>query len=194
MNPDVVDRAAAVRRATIELIADRGLHATSVAAVAGRAGVAAGTIYVHYPSKDELVAAAFAEVKVGLADAVVQRIIVDDPPERRFRSMWLALYEALASDPEAARFLVQMESTPAYAAHLHNPDPDGPGGALVAAAVAPDLAACYAELPLAVLYDLGFGPALRAAANPPPTGLDDAALDRLAAACWRAVTTGVLES
>src|SRR5690606_29463496 len=102
--------------------------------------------------------------------------------------MWHGVYEVLAADRPAARFLVQMESTPIYAAHLHEPDPDGPGGALVVAALAPDLVERYADLPLAVLYDLGFGPALRAAANPPPIPLDAPALDRLARACWRAVT------
>jgi len=57
------DRAAAVREALRRLVAERGFHGTSMSAVATEAGVAAGTAYVHYRSKDELVIAAYLEVK-----------------------------------------------------------------------------------------------------------------------------------
>ena len=55
-------RRAAAREAIVAaahaLIAHGGYRAASVAAVAGRAGVATGTVYRHFPSKAEL----FAEV------------------------------------------------------------------------------------------------------------------------------------
>ncbi|NNF64568.1 MAG: TetR family transcriptional regulator, partial [Acidimicrobiia bacterium] len=56
MSPSTkVDRAALVRRAVVELVAENGFRGASMAAIAAHAGVATGTAYVHYSSKDELV-------------------------------------------------------------------------------------------------------------------------------------------
>lgn len=49
---------AAILRATLEILAGSGLQKTTVAAVAARAGVARATIYLRWPSRDKLIAAA----------------------------------------------------------------------------------------------------------------------------------------
>ena len=64
-----VDRAAAVRQALRTLVAGHGFHGASMSAVAAEAGVATGTAYTHYASKDELVLAAYLETKAELAAA-----------------------------------------------------------------------------------------------------------------------------
>ena len=53
-----VDRA--ILEATLELIAERGVHGFRTEDVAVRAAVGKGAIYRRYPSKDELVTAAVA--------------------------------------------------------------------------------------------------------------------------------------
>ena len=198
-----LDRAAAARRALIELVAERGLHATSVAEVAKRAGVAAGTIYVHYPSKDALVVAAHAEAKDAMAAAAVAGLHPDAPPEERFVGLWRRLHEFLRDDPVLARFVVQLDSLPVRVEVLPpefglTPSQVGsadsaaaaslPGAALVEAALALDMVDELLPLPLTVLWDLGLAPAIRAAAMPLEPPLDEAALTELAHACWRAVT------
>ncbi len=106
-----VDRAALVRRALVELVAELGFRGTSMAAVAERAGVATGTAYVHYPSKDALVMAAYQEVKRALGEAV-SAIHLPTEPAERFRALWFGVYRHLAGDPVRARFLVQVDSSP----------------------------------------------------------------------------------
>jgi AcrR family transcriptional regulator len=49
---------AAILRAVIELLAEGGLHGTTVDAVAARAGVARATVYLRWPTRDALLAAA----------------------------------------------------------------------------------------------------------------------------------------
>lgn len=200
---DQLDRAAAARRALIELVAERGLHATSVAEVAKRAGVASGTIYVHYSSKDALVAAAHAEAKDAMAAAAVAGLDPDAPAQVRFVGIWRRLYDFLRCDPELARFVVQLDSLPVRVEVLPpelgltptEMDPATPtaaaslpGAALVEAALAPDMVAELVDLPLTVLWDLGLAPAIRAAAMPLEPALDEASLDAIAHACWRAIT------
>src|SRR5512135_2774290 len=49
------DKRCAIVRATLELVAEHGFHGAPMALVAERAGVAAGTIYRYFESKDVLI-------------------------------------------------------------------------------------------------------------------------------------------
>ncbi len=185
--PDT-DRAERVRRAFLELVAERGFHA-SMGAVAERAGVAAGTIYVHHASKDDLLLAVYREIKRDLGAASVVGLDPTARPEDRFRTVWHNMFQHLAADPIRARFLVQVEASP-YARMAHAAAIEDGVDPLIAAAAAPDLAPLLADLPGEVLYDLGFGSAIRLAARAdgPADLVDPAAADRLIDACWRAIT------
>lgn len=178
-----IDRAASVRTALRALVAERGFHGASMSAVAREAGVATGTAYTHYESKDALVLAAYAETKAQLAAAVSKTLDERATAAQRFRAIWLGAYRYLAANPEHARFLLQVDDSP-YRARAR--DALGQDDPLLAQAAAPDLAAELLELPLDVLYELGFAPAVRLAAA--GIKLRDAELDVAAAACWRAIT------
>lgn len=184
MRSTKVDRAALVRRALVELVADRGFRGTSMAAVAEHAGVAMGTAYVHYASKDELVLAAYREVKAELGAAIVHVDPMLDPSSR-FQAMWRAVYEHLAADAVRARFLVQVDASP-YTGAAHSEAMADPEDQLARASSTPDMRDRLTDLPLDVLYDLGLGPAVRLAAR--GEQLSPSELDRLAVACWRAIT------
>jgi AcrR family transcriptional regulator len=56
-------------RAAHGLIAEGGYRAASIAAVAGRAGLATGTLYRHFPSKSELFAEVFRQASQHEVDA-----------------------------------------------------------------------------------------------------------------------------
>src|SRR5574340_427846 len=51
------ERESLILRAASELFAERGYHATSLEDIAARVGIAKGTIYLHFASKDDLVVA-----------------------------------------------------------------------------------------------------------------------------------------
>lgn len=185
MNPPVkVDRAALVRRALVELVAEGGFHGAAMAAVAERAGVATGTAYVHYASKDELVLAAYREVKAELG--AVAACAGGSEPRARFMAVWRAIFEHCAADPVQARFLVQVDASP-YAAAAHDDVMSDPDNELARFAAAEDMRALLVHLPPEVLYDIGLGPAVRLAARQDGP-VRPADLDTMAAACWRAVT------
>ncbi|APR75820.1 Transcription regulator of multidrug efflux pump protein [Minicystis rosea] len=56
--------------ATLHEVAEHGLAALSIEAVARRAGVATGTVYVYYKSKEALLEALYLDAKRALAGAV----------------------------------------------------------------------------------------------------------------------------
>jgi TetR/AcrR family transcriptional repressor of multidrug resistance operon len=179
-----IDRPAAVRAALQSLVARQGLHGTSMAAVAAHAGVATGTAYVHYDSKEELVLATYLELKRNLG-AAARRLDPDAPPPDRFRTMWLSMHAYLAADPERAQFLAQIDSSP-LAGVAHERSLADHGDPILAEARRPDMAAALLDLPLPLLYDLGIGPAVRLAAS--GIRLSRRQLTLVADAAWRAIT------
>jgi AcrR family transcriptional regulator len=184
MTEPPADRAAAVRGALRTLVARNGFHGASMSAVGRQAGVATGTAYTHYASKDELVLAAYRESKAQLGTAAMAGLDPDAEPAARFRGIWLATYHHLKANPDHARFLLQVDhspySTAAHQAAIADGDP------LAAQAAEPGISVRLLPIPLDVIYELGLSPAIRLAAY--PTELTSEQLDQIAAACWRAIT------
>jgi AcrR family transcriptional regulator len=179
-----MDRAAAVRSALRALVARNGFHGASMSAVASEAGVATGTAYTHYASKDELVLAAYVETKAQLATAATAGLDAGAEPGAQFRSIWLATYRHLRANPDHARFLLQVDHSP-YRSAAHQAA-TAAGDPLAAHAAAPGTAARLLPLPPEVLYELGLSPAVRLATG--GTDLTSEQLNEIARACWRAIT------
>ena len=179
------DRAAAVRAAVRSLVALKGFHGASMSAVAREAGVATGTAYTHYASKDELVLAAYCETKAELGRSVTSGLDPGLSAESRFHVLWLACYRYLAANPGHAQFLLQVEHSP-YRGRAHESALASENDPILAEVARPDVAARLLPLPLDVLYELALSPAVRLAAA--GVELTQAQLDEIAAGCWRAVS------
>jgi len=180
-----VDRAAAVRQALRTLVAKHGFHGASMSAVAAAAGVATGTAYTHYASKDELVLATYLETKAELAEAATAGLKPSSEPQELFRDMWLGTYKHLAANRDHALFLLQVDCSP-YKEPAHEAAMARDGDPLMEAAAAPQIASRLQPLPLEVLYELGLAPAVRLAAG--GAELTAKQLRATADACWRAVS------
>lgn len=163
----------------VEVVADRGLHGASMSLVARQAGVATGTAYVHYESKDALLIAAFVEVKSQLGRAAMAGVDPAAEPRLQFGTIWKNCHAHMTADPPIAHFLLQVEASPLKdMAHEATMEDD-----LTRAAEA--MSAFLVDLPVDVLYDLSLAPAVRLVAS--GTELDDPDLETLIEACWRAV-------
>ena len=180
-----VDRPAAIRRALRELVADHGFHGASMAAVAKRAGVATGTAYVHYASKDDLVYATYLEIKSDLAADLVASIDPTAPARDRFDQAWRAVHRHFLARPECARFLAQVEESPYFATAFRLLQERG-GDPLLTEAAGPEAADLLVPLPIELLYSLSFAIPIRLAAS--DTQIDDAGVATLIDASWRAIT------
>ena len=176
-----VDRAALVRRAMVDVVAERGLHGASMSLVAKKAGVATGTAYVHYESKEELLIASFVEVKTQLGVAAFAGVDPDSSARETFEAVWRNCHAYLADDPALATFLLQVEASPLRgAAHDALPGDDP------LTAAADRLIDSLVDLPSELLYDLSLAPAVRLAAS--GAELSDHQIDSLVDSCWRAIS------
>lgn len=179
-----LDRPAAIRLALRDLVAEHGFHGASMGAVARRAGVAAGTAYVHYESKEELVYATYLEIKAELSSAVLAEVDLEALPKDRFIQLWLAVYHHFAREPSRARFLAQLEESPFHVEAGRRLEEAG--DPILDQAARPDLTELLVDLPLAVIYSFTVGMAVRLVAS--GTSLSEDQLEAVANACWRAVT------
>jgi AcrR family transcriptional regulator len=86
--------------ATLELLADRGFHATTMDAIAERAGVGKNTIYRRWPAKADLIIDAFSHVLAGLE-------LRAGPDDDVYASLleYARSLERLYADPLASRLI-----------------------------------------------------------------------------------------
>src|SRR5687768_16487398 len=88
-----IDKRDAILRAAIDVFADRGFFHAQVADVARATGIAAGTVYLYFRSKDDLLVSVFERtMRDALEDARAAVAGVSDPSERlrRFAQLHLA--------------------------------------------------------------------------------------------------------
>lgn len=176
-----VDRAALVRRAMVDVVAEEGMHGASMSLVARRAGVATGTAYVHYESKDDLLIASFVEVKTQLGLAAFTDVDPAAEPRDVFEAVWRNCFRHLSDDPAQALFLLQVEVSPLRsAAHDALPGDDP------LTTAAERLVDSLVDLPGELLYDLSLAAAVRLAASGQTLSQDE--MDTLIDACWRAIS------
>lgn len=179
------DRARAVRAALRTLVAQGGLNGAAMSAVADEAGVATGTAYNHYGSKEDLVIAAYVETKEKMGEVAQAAADPALPPQERFIAVWLAIHHFFSEDRDQARFLIQIESSPYLDKARSRSQTEGTG-ALSRIVETSDMAAELEPLSPTVLYELGVAPALRLAAS--QNELDEAETLGAAIGCWRAIS------
>lgn len=88
--------------AALELFAEKGFAATRAEEVAQRAGVSKGTLYLYYPSKEELLKAVIREhlssrIAAGAAAAEKHRGPVAELLREVFSRWWLEVYDGPTS-------------------------------------------------------------------------------------------------
>lgn len=109
------DKREAILAAALRLIARLGLHAAPMSAVAREAGVAAGTLYLYFPSKEAMINALYLDVLVArdrsmAADAEGAR---NDGAIGRagLWAFWHGLARWHLDHPDASSFLLQCKAS-----------------------------------------------------------------------------------
>jgi len=82
-----------------------GYSATPVPAIAAQAGIAVGSVYRYFPSKEELANALYRREKQRLADALFTGLDVDAPAGAVFAMIWERLADFAVDHTEALCFL-----------------------------------------------------------------------------------------
>lgn len=182
------DKRTAILQATLDLIAERGFHGTTMSLIVRRAGVSAGTIYHYFESKDAIIHDLYRSIKRQYGTA----LLVGDPfhlpaPDNLIR-VWLNAFQYHISHPHESLFLEQYENSP-YLASAPAIRTDEQVATLIALVAPLMQQGVLADMPLDVHYvmTLGIAAALARRQIAGLIALDEPMQRRIAAACYRAV-------
>ncbi|WP_239520612.1 TetR/AcrR family transcriptional regulator [Pseudooceanicola aestuarii] len=92
-----------LRDAVVAEAVDKGFAAASVAGVVRRARVSAGTVYVHFDSKDDMLRSVYMDLKQEFHTALTAADMADSAA--MIRGMWMGMFEFVATRPRDFLFL-----------------------------------------------------------------------------------------
>ncbi|WP_028297030.1 TetR/AcrR family transcriptional regulator [Olivibacter sitiensis] len=97
----------------LKLANQHGIHGVSMSLLSSEAGVAAGTIYHHFESKDDFILALFKQVKQQMHNEIfrMKDDLTDDYP-KAFQRIWMDLCKYYLEHPEVLNFIDQFFSSP----------------------------------------------------------------------------------
>jgi AcrR family transcriptional regulator len=179
----------AIIQATLELVTEHGFHGAPMAMVAERAGVAAGTIYRFFESKEVLIDAAYKEVE----DRLLKKVLEDYPeqgtPREKFTHLARVLVEQWLAYPVEFTFLQQFHNSP-YGVAVRREKLQGHAQDVCHSVFAEALEQqAVKDLPIPVLFALAIGPLIYICRD---HGLgffdaDNGLLQQAIESCWSAV-------
>lgn len=96
----------------LQLVKENGFHGTPMSMVAKKAGVAAGTIYHYFESKEQLISELFCLVRKQMTAAIEKGSDESLPYQDRFFRIWMNLYRFYENNPDALWFFEQFVNSP----------------------------------------------------------------------------------
>src|SRR5688572_2492236 len=98
--------------AALKLFCENGFQNTSTANISKEAGVATGTLFVHFKSKDELINALYREIKQALAHYFQEDLDKEAPIGEQLFHFWQKAIDWAIDNPYQFRFFNMYSNSP----------------------------------------------------------------------------------
>jgi AcrR family transcriptional regulator len=177
-------------KAALELVGEHGFHGAPMALVAERAGVAAGTIYRYFESKDVMINEIYYYLEGRFFQAVMTNYPEGDTVRNRFLHIGGVLVRYCINSPLEARFLEQFRNSPYGDAHRREKFFGTNDKDIIFELFSEAAAAGITKpLPLAVLFSLAFSPLMAICGDHIRNfvQLDEETIDGVVRGCWDAI-------
>jgi TetR/AcrR family fatty acid metabolism transcriptional regulator len=102
------DKPQQIIEAAIRVFARNGFYHSRVSDIAREAGIASGTIYLYFKTKDEILVTLFREKMAAFVASLRAQIAREPEPEAKIRRLVRSHFEVLESNPDLAE-VVQVE-------------------------------------------------------------------------------------
>jgi len=106
--PKSEDKRNAILSAAIQVFAERGLGAPT-AAITTAAGIAEGSLFTYFKTKDELINALYREMKLELADAMMSGFPRKKSVRYRLEHVWNGYVQWGVANPNEQKVLKQIQ-------------------------------------------------------------------------------------
>ena len=117
---NISDKKKAIFESTLELIQEHGFHGAPMSLVAKNAGVAAGTIYHYFESKDKLICELYTYNKARISDIISEILDESIPYKEKFYEIWLRIYGFYVENTNVLTFFEQYINSPYNASKYPN--------------------------------------------------------------------------
>jgi len=107
--PKSEDKRNAILEAATHLFAERGLTAAPTSEISKQAGVAEGTLFTYFKTKDDLINALYREIKLELADAMMSDFPRKKNVRTRLRHVWDRYVNWGIANPKQRKVLAQLQ-------------------------------------------------------------------------------------
>lgn len=95
---------AKIREAVVEEATENGINATSVTGVVKRANISAGTIYVHFENKEDMLQKIYLEIKTEF-HALMMEAAEQANDKQMISQMWFSLFDFVSTHPKDFLFI-----------------------------------------------------------------------------------------
>lgn len=109
---NISEKKKAIFQSTLELIKEHGFHGTPMSLVAKNAGVAAGTIYHYFESKDQLICELYSYNKSRVSGVIDESMGGDGTFKEIFFNIWRNLYQFYIENTDVLIFFEQFINSP----------------------------------------------------------------------------------
>jgi AcrR family transcriptional regulator len=185
------DKRADVMQAALGLIAEQGFHGAPMAEIAEKAGVAAGTIYRYFESKDVLITELHRELEDRIMESLQEGFPSGRPLRERFLYLNQRLLQYFIEHPLHFRYMEQYFNSP-FGITMHRDRLLGKSGnndilkVIFEEGISQQI---LKDLPVVVLFSLAFGPMIIMMRDHILgfITLDDKLIRQITEACWDAI-------
>ncbi len=112
MKEQVKDKRTAIMEAALKLFTERGFQGTSTAQISKEAGVATGTLFNYFPTKEDLINSLYSEVKGQLSHSMGKEVEAQSTFQDKLRKIWSNLIKWGVDNQEEFLFVGQFCSSP----------------------------------------------------------------------------------
>lgn len=108
----IMDKRKRIILAALKLFIEKGFQNTSTANISREAGVATGTLFLYFPSKEQLMNALYKESKEEMALAMELNFPLEGNTETKLKHLWVKAIDWALTHNEAFRFIQMFKHSP----------------------------------------------------------------------------------
>lgn len=119
MNIQSMDKRAQILATITEIIASEGVTGSPMSQLAKKSGVATGTIYHHFKSKEDIINEVYISIKKNFKVIIEEVKAKQLDFEEEFKGVWLGFYHYFANHPTQFKFIQQVDHSPIITPETH---------------------------------------------------------------------------
>jgi len=109
-----LDKKERILNTALKLFVEQGFHGTPTSKIAKEAGVANGTLFHHFKTKDDLIVELYLFLKSKMNHSNLDGVTENTDFKTVFKSMYLSSIYNMLEEPMAFKYVMQFKTSPYY--------------------------------------------------------------------------------